>query len=252
MAKLESNFKNMVISLSTIALVSSFLLSFVYGLTAGPIERARYAKQQSAIREVLPEFDRLAQPIEVNQLNVIRAYKNNVFVGAAVESFSTNAFKGLIRVMVGFDGEGRVYNYVVLEQKETPGLGTKMVDWFKTDRNNQSIINRSPSESNFRIRQDGGNIDGITASTISARAFIEAVVRAYYAFTNSPEDLTAFTGATVAVEAKTDSKTEATKQDEAEPEKQLVVNVQPAPVRNEPAPPARVQVQENIVQDTTP
>ena len=234
MAKLESSFKNMIISLGTIALVSAFLLSFVYSLTATPIENARNAKQQSAIKEVLPEFDRFNAPVVINGLNVFRAYKNNKFVGAAVESFSPNAFSGAIRVMVGFDSQGRVYNYMVLEQRETPGLGTKMVDWFKTDKNNQSIIKRNPSNSKFRIRQDGGDIDGITASTISSRAFIEAVIRAYYAFADKPEDPNALTGATGAVEgitgatnvdsktgATTDSNTSATQQAEPKPETKL-------------------------------
>lgn len=231
----------MIISLGTIALVSAFLLSFVYSLTETPIENARNVKQQSAIKEVLPEFDRFDSPVVINGLNVFRAYKNNKFVGAAVESFSPNAFSGAIRVMVGFDSQGRVYNYVVLEQRETPGLGTKIVDWFKTDKNNQSIIKRNPSNSRFRIRQDGGDIDGITASTISSRAFIEAVVRAYYAFADKPEDLNALTGATGVVEgttgatatdnttgatnvdnktgATTDSSTGATQQVEPKPEK---------------------------------
>lgn len=242
MEKLESSFKNMVIALGIIALVSAFLLSFVHSLTKAPIEIARDAKQQSAIKEVLPAFDRLDNPIEVNGLNVFRAYKNNKFVGAAVESFSPNAFTGEIRVMVGFDSQGNVYNYVVLEQRETPGLGTKIVDWFKTDKNNQSIINRNPSDVTFRVRQDGGDIDGITASTISSRAFIELVVRAYNAFANNPDVPNALTGATGAVEATTgatavdnttgatgmDNTTGATQQDEPTSEKKEVVNIQPA------------------------
>jgi len=182
--KLESSFKNMFLSLTGIALVVGFLLSAVYILTKDSIEDAKQTKQREAITDVLPEFDRFDTEI-VNDLTIYKAYLNNKFVGAAVESFSQNGFSGEIRIMVGFDAEGNIFNYNVLEQKETPGLGTKITDWFKTPKNDQSIIGKNPEKNILKVKKDGGEIDAITASTISSRAFLQAVVLAYNAYANN-------------------------------------------------------------------
>jgi electron transport complex protein RnfG len=200
--KLESSFRNMVLVLTCTVLISGGLLSSLYMVTKDTIEAVKLEKKENAIREVLPPFARLADEeivtLEgIGDFTVIRAYDaSDNFVGAAVESFSRRAYSGDIRIMVGFDAEGKIVDYSVLEQRETPGLGTKIVDWFKTARGNQDIRGRSPSESNFKLDKDGGNIDTITASTISARAFIEAVQSAYAALTNNPDVIDTTSGAT--------------------------------------------------------
>ncbi len=123
-----------------------------------------------------------------DSLNVYRAYvKDEKFVGAAVESFSRNGYSGDIRLMIGFDVKGNIVNYTVLEQKETPGLGTKIVDWFKTEIRNQNIIGKNPSKNKLTVSKDGGEIDAITAATISSRAFLEAVQKAYNAYADNTD-----------------------------------------------------------------
>lgn len=191
MAKLESSFKNMVLVLTSITLFAAVALGSVYSLTKDPIAASKKAKQENAIKDVLPPFDRIdaAEVVEVEEVgsfNVYKAYdKANAFVGAAVESISKNGFSGEIKIMVGFDKEGNIVNYSVLEQKETPGLGTKMVDWFKTDKGNQSINGLNPAIANLTVSKDGGAVDAITAATISSRAFLEAVRNAYAAYANN-------------------------------------------------------------------
>lgn len=201
MAQLESTFKNMVLVLAGISLFAAITLASVYSVTKEPIAASKVAKQQNAIKEVLPSaFDHLAEPVQVEvngeQLVVHKAYdKNNGFVGAAVESSSNNGFSGRILVMVGFDKEGNVVNYSVLEQKETPGLGTKMVEWFKTDKGNQSIKGKNPTKNNLTVSKDGGEVDAITAATISSRAFLATINNAYKAYAEQ-ESNDATTGAT--------------------------------------------------------
>ena len=95
--------------------------------------------------------------------------------------------------MVGFDKEGNILDYAVLQQAETPGLGTKMVDWFKTDKGNQNIKGKNPGEKQLSVSKDGGDIDAITAATISSRAFLGAVNKAYAAFSGG--DVNAVSGA---------------------------------------------------------
>ena len=199
MAKLESSFKNMLLVLTTITLVAAFALGSVYNLTKAPIAASQAAKKEDAIKEVLPAFDRLDVAEEVRVDGVVepffvyRAYSGDEFVGAAVQSYSKNGFSGEIKIMVGFDKKGKLYNYAVLEQKETPGLGTKMVDWFKTEKGHQDIRGMDGATNNLTVTKDGGEVDAITAATISSRAFLESIRYAYTAFSNNYDGLTAAT-----------------------------------------------------------
>lgn len=157
-----------------------------------------------AIKAVLPAFDKIENDT-ANGLNIYKAYKaDGQFVGAAVESLSKNGFGGEIKVMVGFDAQGCITEYSVLEQKETPGLGTKMVTWFrpqtekkkslletifhyevKTAEKQSSIIGKNPAVNKMTVSKDGGEIDAITASTITSRAFLKGVNAAYDVFKNN-------------------------------------------------------------------
>lgn len=193
MKKLESSFKNMVIVLSGITLFAALALGSVYSFTKEPIAASKTAKQQNAIKEVLPpDFDHLAEPIVMEGEETLIVYKaynaKDELIGAAVESSSNSGFSGRILVMVGFDKAGNIFNYSVLEQKETPGLGTKMVDWFKTDKGNQNIKGKNGGTANLTVSKDGGEIDAITAATISSRAFLLTIQNAYKAFKVNTEE----------------------------------------------------------------
>ena len=194
MKKLESSFINMVTVLSGIAVFAAITLASVYTLTKEPIGNLERNKRQEAIRNVLPPYDHFDSiPIEMNNgvetTKVYKAYdKNNLFVGAAVESSSNNGYKGHIDIIVGFNKKGIIVNYEVLEQNETPGLGSKMVDWFKTKKAKQSIIGKDAGLAHLNITVDGGEIDAITAATISSRAFLFAVRNAYFEFVSNSED----------------------------------------------------------------
>lgn len=192
MAKLQSNFTNMALSLTCITLVAAAALGGVYNLTKQTIDEQALAKQTAAISAVLPEHDRIADAEEVNGLQVYKAYMGDQFVGAAVES-NADGFGGVQRIMIGFDAESNIVNYEVLEQQETPGLGTHIVEWFKNaDKPGQNIIGRKATGA-FSVSKDGGDVDAITAATISSRAFLEAVNKAYSAYTEG--EVEAATGA---------------------------------------------------------
>ncbi|MGB4293017.1 MAG: FMN-binding protein [Bacteroidales bacterium] len=63
----------------------------------------------------------------------------------------------------------------MLEQKETPGLGTKMTEPFFKDQFN----GKNPANFKLKVKKDGGEVDAITAATITSRAFCDALERAY-------------------------------------------------------------------------
>ena len=180
---MESSLKNMVLVLFTISLLSSAAVGGVYMLTEEPIAQAKVAAVNNALKQVLPEYEATtSQDIEVNALpvKVHTATVADKAVGYAVESTSKNGFGGAVRLMVGFDAEGTILNINVLEQKETPGLGTKM-----TDEGNAllaSLKGKDAAQVKMTVKKDGGDIDALTAATISSRAYAEAVAIAYEAY----------------------------------------------------------------------
>ncbi len=191
MAKTESTFLNMVVVLTTITIIAGAALGLVYNITLEPIQAAAAAKQKAAIESVVPSFDELGTPFEVTinkgtpeeaTLTIVPALKEGEQVGAAVESITKEGFAGEIKLMVGFDNSGVVQNYSVVQHGETPGLGSKMQEWFHMDKNRQSILGRNPATENFTVSKDGGDVDAITAATISSRAFLKAVNNAHKAY----------------------------------------------------------------------
>lgn len=180
---MESSLKNMVLVLFTITLISSAAVGGVYMITKEPIAQAKVAAVNNALQQVLPEYEATtSQTIEVNSLPIVAhtATVADKAVGYAVESISKNGFGGAVRLMVGFDTKGNIININVLEQKETPGLGTKMAE-----ENNVlllSLKDKNAAEVNMTVKKDGGDIDALTAATISSRAYAEAVAVAYEAF----------------------------------------------------------------------
>ena len=184
MAKTESTFKNMALSLTIITLVASACLGFVYELTKDPIAASILNKKLEAISNVVPEFNndpnaamfRIAD-LNGDSLEVYPAMKDGDTVGFAVNTFTTKGFSGNISLMAGFKPDGTIIDISVLEQKETPGLGTKMAEPGFKDQ----FKGVNPAGSDLKVVKDGGKVDAITAATISSRAFCDAVNKAYNA-----------------------------------------------------------------------
>ncbi len=191
MAKLESTFKNMVLSLVIISMVAAGALAGVYILTEKNIALQEAQKQQAAILAVLPEGCTVAEPEEVEGLTIYKAFKDDQWIATAVET-SEVGFDGPQVIMVGLDAEGKVLDYVVLKQTETPGLGAHIDHWFKDAIGNRSIIGKKAGA--LAVTKEGGDVDAITAATISSKAFLKAINKAYNAI--AAQSVEAATGAT--------------------------------------------------------
>jgi electron transport complex protein RnfG len=190
MKKLESSLTNMALVLTGVAVVMGCLLALVNHVTAGPIEKQKNDALEQGIKEVMQAND-----LTVTRTDTVTATdskgKEQVFViyknekGAAVQS-SAMGFGGELKVLVGFDSEGNILGYTLLEHQETPGLGAKADQWFQAGQKG-SIIGKNPAEG-LTVSKDGGNVDAITASTITSRAFLLAVTNAYNAFMGNATD----------------------------------------------------------------
>jgi electron transport complex protein RnfG len=191
MAKRESTFGSMLIVLSAVALVAAGLLGSVYALTKEPIRLAELEKKNNAIMAVVPEFNNVPSEefvkygVAGDSLTLYTAKMDGALVGTAVETFTNSGFSGEIKLMVGFAPDGSIVDVAVVKHAETPGLGDKM-EAAKSDFHVQ-FMGQNPEEFKLLVTKDKGDVDAITASTISSRAYCEAVQRAYDAYkaTNS-------------------------------------------------------------------
>lgn len=182
MAKTESTFKNMVLSLTLISLAAAACLGFVYEMTKKPIEISNLNKKLSAIKQVVPEFtndpnsEMFRLPTgEGDSLEIYPAKNGEELVGYAVNTYTNTGFSGNITLMTGFKPDGSIIDITVLNQKETPGLGTKMAEPEFKDQ----FRGKNPADFPLKVVKDGGKVDAITAATISSRAFCDAVQRGY-------------------------------------------------------------------------
>ena len=208
MKKLESTLLNMVLVLTGVAVIMGGILAYVNHLTEGPIAEQKAKALADGIKSVMCVND-----IKVAKTDTVRQNdakgKELIYIiyqtqdaqgkdlGAAVES-TTGGFGGDLKVLVGFDPEGKILGYTLLEHAETPGLGAKADKWFQKGEKGD-IIGKSPAEP-LTVSKDGGKVDAITASTITSRAFLLAVNNAYSAYKATPAD--AETGATSQVKSE--------------------------------------------------
>ncbi len=186
MATIKSTFLNLVITLAVITLVGSLALGYVFQWTKEPIAKAQMEKQLRAIEAVVKGYDnnpvtekfKVATPDGSDSLEFFPAKKGGQLIGIAVKTKSSKGYAGDIWLMIGFNMQGEIQRAVVIEHKETPGLGSKMTGAKFLDQ----FLNKNPGSTNLKVKKDGGSIDAITGATISSRAFSEAVQRAYETF----------------------------------------------------------------------
>jgi electron transport complex protein RnfG len=172
----------MVLSLTLISMGAAACLSFVYVITKEPIEKSMLDKKLNAIRMVVPEFNNnpYAEAFRIqadggDSLEFYPAKMDGKIVAYAVSTYTNIGFSGKVKLIAGFKPDGTIINISVLEQKETPGLGAKMTE----DAFKGQFRDKNPSGFLLKVKKDGGNVDAITAATISSRAFCDAIQRAY-------------------------------------------------------------------------
>ena len=194
MKKLESSLTNMVLVLTGVAVIMGAILALVNNVTSAPIAQQKEKALADGIKAVMAsnavtvaktdtvrQNDAKGKELTYIIYQIVDAQKQDL--GAAVES-TTNGFGGDLKILVGFDPEGKILGYTLLEHAETPGLGAKADKWFQQGEKGD-IIGKNPKEP-LTVSKDGGQVDAITASTITSRAFLLAVNNAYNAYKATP------------------------------------------------------------------
>ena len=173
----KSNLLNMALCLTAVCLICAALLGGVYALTWQPIQDASAKALKASIGMVLPEGGEISESKTATLDGVQYEYYENRVEGSvnayAVKS-ATNGFGGQLLLMVGVLEDGTVYNTSVLSHSETPGLGAKC----NQDENFMAQWRGFSPDKKIAVRKDGGDVDAITASTITSRAYALAVSNA--------------------------------------------------------------------------
>ena len=186
MTKRESTFMSMTLTLFVITVIAGVSLGFINAITKGPKAQAKLARKIDALKNVLPEFNnnpvenvkRIKSDLAKDSIEIYAGFLNENQSGIAVVGSSEKGFSGLVKIMVGFNPDGSIKNIAVLEQKETPGLGTKMKD----EKFIKQFRGKHPSSYNLKVKKDQGDVDALTGATITTRAFGEAAQMAYDVF----------------------------------------------------------------------
>jgi len=182
MKKSFSNIIKPVKSILMITFVSAVLLTIVYKLTQNPIQQAQDKLDFNSIKNVITsEFNNnpFAEKINIRRdkdfFTLYPARKDGYITSIVMKTHSDKGYGGRMDVIVGFLLDGTVSGFEVVKHRETPGLGSKVNEaTFK-----KAVIGKSPANESFKVRQDGGEIDAITGATITSRALIDAIQKAY-------------------------------------------------------------------------
>lgn len=197
MKKLQSSLRNMILVLVSAALLMGGILAWVNHVTEGPIALQAEKTLAAGIKTVMGG-EKLTV-VGTDTITIDDGKQHSYIIhktqdshkrplGVAIES-TTLGFGGDLKVLVGFDTEGNITGYTILQHAETPGLGAKADKWFQ-EGSKGNIIGKTPAQKPLQVKKDGGDVDAITASTITSRAFLKAVNEAYQAYAmNEKKDL---------------------------------------------------------------
>lgn len=199
MEKLKSSLTNMVLVLVGFSLAIGAILAYVNHITAGPISQKAQLALAQGIKNVMGDEDLVVddpeektETVDGKQVTFVLHHCKDMrgkYMGAAVES-TTGGFAGDLKVLVGFDTEGRVLGYTILQSAETPGLGAKADKWFQKGGKGD-VIGMDPSKGELHVSKDnkaGNAVDAITASTITSRAFLKAINMAHAVYMENDVD----------------------------------------------------------------
>lgn len=188
---MKSTLKNMVIVLFSITAISALLVALVNNMTKDAIALSQQQTKNLAkfiVLDTTAEEARVERDTTINigdfaiTASTVVRQSDNTILGYAVEapSITKSGYADRITLMVGFveqDGEAIINGVEVLSQKETPGLGANMT---KEDNSLiRSIAKKNPASLKFSVSKEGGSFDALTGSTISSRAYANAVETAY-------------------------------------------------------------------------
>lgn len=151
--------------------LSAALISIVNSHTEPKIKEIKNKRMVEAAKMVLPSSKEILKKDVEGFSPTFIAKDGKRVKGYAFIVSSDKGYGGTIKILLGVDKNFKVYNFKVMEHMETPGLGDQAdKEFFKAQ-----FVGKSLNNFNFKVKQDGGDVDAITAATITSRAVSEAI-----------------------------------------------------------------------------
>lgn len=171
--------------LALICIIASGLLAAVHSLTKARIIAQAQAEEKAALLEVLSEGINFEAVKAGGDIIYYKAHsKENKFVGVAFKA-SAKGYSSQIDTISGMTRDGAITAIKILNQNETPGLGTKIVEisddttiWdVAKGKKKAQTIKKPWFQERFKGKkiEDLKDIQAITGATISSKAVIDSV-----------------------------------------------------------------------------
>ena len=176
-------------TLAAIAAICTALVAATYQLTVDRIADNDKALLEQSLEPVLAgiSYDSgvsesrlvIAPPHDLpgsEAALIYRVFDKGEPVAALIAMTARDGFSGPIRILVGIDVDGVVTGVRILQHRETPGLGDKIVstrsNWI-LQFDGRSLAD--PVMKAWAIKRDGGDFDQLTGASITPRAVISAL-----------------------------------------------------------------------------
>lgn len=160
----------LVLVLTVICAAGAALLAAVYRKTEQPIAQSVEKRAARAAALVMPPGCDAPRRRVAGGIPFFTARKDGALAAIAVEGSSKNGYGGPVSLMVGLGLDGRLVSFEVVRASETPGLGSKL-----SSEAFRAPIRGRPIAGTWKVKKDGGDVDAITAATISSRAAMECI-----------------------------------------------------------------------------
>jgi electron transport complex protein RnfG len=158
------------IILGAICLAATLVLAVTYEVTRPKIEAQLKQEEQAALKAIIPSADSFSEK-SIGGIEYFDAKKGGETIGYCIRVVA-NGYNGYIRMILGIDKAGIIKGMDVLEQYETPGLGSK-IDEVRPGEKDPWFLRQfiGKHAATVTIKKD---VDAITGATISSKAVTDA------------------------------------------------------------------------------
>lgn len=177
----------LIIVLTITTLISGVGLSFLNSWAQPKIEAHQQKVLENAIYDVLPGIEKY----RVREIEGTKFYEGLDGTGN-VKNVAFRAigrgFQSELRILIGMDiSMTEILNVNLLQQAETPGLGTKIAtdptadnpDWFMQQFDNMEVENKEIEYvKNTEPNKEKAEIQAITGATISSESVVKIINKA--------------------------------------------------------------------------
>ncbi len=160
--------------LAFLALVIGLALALLHEVTERRIEANEAAQQRQQLARLLQLEDAALEGLTLPD-RLPETFSLCVAVNGAQQRFAVGrgqvgGYAGSIEFITAIDQQSELRGVEILRHQETPGLGDKIEtgksDWLAQFQGRSAVGDAAP----WRLRDDGGDVDGLSGATVTARA----------------------------------------------------------------------------------